>query len=73
MKTLLSKTRFIALALVASVAALLPMATFAAAAARVFDAAHGWITQGRDSFALGANTLTNLIPALYSALDVVSR
>ncbi|PLC06402.1 P22 coat - protein 5 family protein [Variovorax sp. RO1] len=73
MKNFLSKARFGVLALVASLAAILPMATVAAAAARVFEVTNSWVTSTRQSFVLGANTLTGLIPALYSALDIVSR
>jgi hypothetical protein len=69
-----SKLRVVALAAIAAVVATYPMATAAAAAARVFDQLQGWIKAGADStYALGANTLTSLIPDVYSALDVVSR
>lgn len=70
----MAKTRFslrtVALATIASVAAFHPIATAAAAAARLAD----WVMQpAPKGGVLGSTTLTGLIPDLYEALDVVSR
>lgn len=69
MKTAFSQVRMLALACVATLAALNPLGAFAAAVARVCDMVLMKPMQG----VLGANTLTSLIPALYESLDIVSR
>lgn len=71
----MAKTRFtlrtVVLAATAAVAAFHPMATAAAAASRLAD----WLLTplAPKAGTLGANTLTSLIPAMYEALDAVSR
>lgn len=69
----LQKLRGFALLAVAAITAALPITTMAAAAARLFGALTGGVLQGHTGTVLGANTLTNLIPTIYNALDVVSR
>lgn len=68
-----SKLSTVALAAVATVAAVLPLATAAAAVSRVYELLYKQLTDQKISYALGANTLTTLIPMLYASLDVVSR
>ena len=62
------------ISMVAAVAAvaLYPMAVVAKAAAEIWQ----WLMPDEDrvpQYALGANTLTNLIPAMYAGLNIVSR
>lgn len=73
-KSIFQKARTALLAAVAIIASVLPMATMAEAAARVYGWMSGLIVPRDTSFAtLGANTLTSLIPTLYNSLDLVSR
>lgn len=67
--------RMSALAVMAALTALYPAATVAAAVAKVVDL-RLWLTSGHQQVSLallGSNTLTNLIPTIYAALDVVAR
>jgi hypothetical protein len=73
MTTITTNARRFALLAIAAVAAILPVATIAAAAASVWDFVKGDPTDIGKHGVFGANTLTNLIPEVYSALDVVSR
>ena len=69
-KTPRFKIRTLALASLAAVAAVLPIATAAQACARLAD----WLLQPMPKGGvLGANTLTGLIPTLFEAMNVVSR
>lgn len=67
--------RAAALAVIALAVTWYPMATVFAAGARVFDAMQRSLQTltPRSMATFGANTLTNLIPDVYAALDVVSR
>ncbi|AOY93824.1 P22 coat - protein 5 family protein [Cupriavidus sp. USMAA2-4] len=74
MKRIFSNLRLMALAVVATVAAVYPMATVAKVAARLIELLQGAVTpQPKGGMIAGANTLTSLVPDLYEALDVVSR
>ena len=68
-----SKLRVVALASIATCAAVLPIGTAAAAVSRVYELLFKRLGDMTPSYALGANTLTPLIPMLYAQLDVVSR
>lgn len=67
--------RVIALAAVATLAALNPIGAVASAAARVWEITTNFLGNTRQMAmaTFGANTLTGLIPTLYEALNVVSR
>lgn len=67
------KLRAVAIACVATVAAIHPLTSTAAAVARVYELLFKQITDTKPNYALGANTLTSLIPTLYASLDVVVR
>ncbi|SCU75530.1 conserved exported hypothetical protein [Cupriavidus necator] len=74
MKQILSKVRVLALATVAFIAAVYPMATVAAVAARLYQLIEDSVLRPvQRGMVAGANTLTSLVPDLYEALDVVSR
>lgn len=71
----LGNLRVLALAAIAALVTWYPIATVFAASARAFDALQRFVDDRTRQYAgtLGANTLTNLIPDVYAALDVVSR
>lgn len=68
---LFRKMTTIALMVLATIASLLPVGIVASAASRVYE----WVQRPfqMPQGVAAANTLTSLIPALYEALDVVSR
>src|SRR3990172_1425836 len=71
---LFDSLRVVTLAALATLVAWYPIATVFAASARAFDALQRSLVPLKRSMAtFGANTLTNLIPDVYSAMDVVSR
>lgn len=74
MKNFASKVRVFALATVAFIAAIYPMATVAAVAAKLYALMEDNVLRpAQRGMVAGANTLTQLVPDLYAALDVVSR
>ncbi len=73
MRNLFSGFRFASLMAIAIAVAIYPLATFAKVAASIWEFVKGDPADSAGRWALGANTLTNLIPELYSNLDVVSR
>lgn len=74
MKSIFSKVRVLVLAAFAAVAAVYPMATMAKVGAWLYDALVDQVARPmRDGFVAGSNTLTQLVPDLYEALDIVSR
>jgi len=72
MKTI-SRIRTLALLAVAAIATLNPIGALTTGVARLYEWAVKPLDNLGQGFVLGANTLTNLIPEVYSALDVVSR
>lgn len=71
---LFSKLRVVTLVSLAALVVWYPIAVVFAASAKAFDALQRSLVPKLQSLAtLGANTLTNLIPDVYAALDVVSR
>lgn len=74
MKPVFTKLRTATLLALASATAMLPMATMAAAASRLYGAmTNGLANPAQSGTVLGANGLTGLIPTIYTAADTISR